>query len=128
MDVSEDINCDTFIKWSFISAMACTGAYFDVPMGEVQHAGEVRDVFAGLSRESTEIGRRLGITFPQDQVAYNLMVVDKLDPSSTASMQKDLAHGHESEIQGILFDMIALGERLGVEMPTYQRVAGKFRK
>ena len=128
VDVSEDINRDTFIKWSFISAMACTGAYFDVPMGEVQHAGEVRDVFAGLSRESTEIGRRLGITFPQDQVAYNLMVVDKLDPSSTASMQKDLAHGHESEIQGILFDMIALGERLGVEMPTYQRVAGKFRK
>ena len=55
------------------------------------------------------------------------MVVDKLDPSSTASMQKDLAHGHESEIQGILFDMIALGERLGVEMPTYQQVAGKFR-
>ena len=127
VDVSEDINRDTFIKWSFISAMACTGAYFDVPMGEVQHAGEVRDVFAGLSRESTEIGRRLGITFLQDQVAYNLMVVDKLDPSSTASMQKDLAHGHESEIQGILFDMIALGERLGVEMPTYQRVAGKFR-
>ena len=61
VDVSEDINRDTFIKWSFISAMACTGAYFDVPMGEVQHAGEVRDVFAGLSRESTEIGRRLGI-------------------------------------------------------------------
>ena len=133
VDVSEDINRDTFIKWSFISA-----AYFDVPMGEVQHAGEVRDVFAGLSRESTEIGHRLGITFPQDQVAYNLMVVDKLDPSSTASMQKDLAHGHESEIQdlahgheseiqGILFDMIALGERLGVEMPTYQQVAGKFR-
>ena len=29
VDVSDDINRDTFIKWSFISAMACTGAYHD---------------------------------------------------------------------------------------------------
>ena len=27
VDVSDDINRDTFIKWAFISAMACTGAY-----------------------------------------------------------------------------------------------------
>ena len=33
VDVSDDINRDTFIKWAFISAMACTGAYHDVPMG-----------------------------------------------------------------------------------------------
>ena len=39
VDVSDDIDRDTFIKWSFISAMACTGAYHDVPMGEVQHDG-----------------------------------------------------------------------------------------
>ena len=51
----------------------------------------------------------------------------RLVPESPSSMQKDLAHGHASEIQGILFDMIALGDRLGVEMPTYRRVAGKFR-
>lgn len=128
VDVSADINRDTFIKWSFISAMACTGAYHDVPMGEVQHEGEVRDTFIGLSRESAEIGRRLGIAFPEDPVKYNLNVIDKLDPNSTASMQKDLARGHESEIQGMLFDMIALGEKLGVDMPTYHRIEQKFKQ
>ena len=64
VDVSDDINRDTFIKWSFISAMACTGAYHDVPMGEVQHEGEVRDTFVGLSRESAQIGEKLGIAYP----------------------------------------------------------------
>lgn len=128
VEVSDDINRDTFIKWAFISAMACTGAYHDVPMGEVQHEGDVRDTFVGLSRESAEIGRRSGVDFPEDPVAYNLKVIDKLDPYSTASMQKDIARGHESEIQGLLFDMIALGERLGVDMPTYHKVAQKFRK
>lgn len=126
-EVSDDINRDTFIKWAFISAMACTGAYHDVPMGEVQHEGEVRDTFIGLSRESAEIGRRSGVVYHEDPVAYNLKVIDSLDPHSTASMQKDIARGHESEIQGLLFDMIDLGERLGVDLPTYHKVALKFK-
>ena len=127
-DVSDDINRDTFIKWAFISAMACTGAYHDVPMGEVQHEGDVRNTFKGLSSESAEIGRKLGVSFPEEPVAYNLKVIDKLDPQSTASMQKDIARGHESEIQGLLFDMISLGEELGVKLDTYHKVAKKFLK
>ena len=125
-DVSDDINRDTFIKWAFISAMACTGAFFDVPMGAVQQPGEIRDLFIGLSQESAEIGRKSGVSFPKDPVTYNLKVIDKLAPASTASMQKDLARGHESEIQGLLFDMIDLGERLNVDMPTYRKVEKKF--
>ena len=80
VDVSDDINRDTFIKWAFISAMACTGAYHNVPMGEVQHEGEVLDTFIGLSQESAGIGRKLGVIFPEDPVTYNLKVIDKLDP------------------------------------------------
>ena len=125
-DLSDDIDRDTFVKWSFISAMAVTGAYYDVPMGEVQKPGEVRDTFVGLSRESAELGRRLGIAIPDNLVEYNLMVMDKLDPHSTASMQKDLARGHESEVQGLLFDLIDAAEAQGVDIPTYRRVAQKF--
>jgi 2-dehydropantoate 2-reductase len=125
--ISEDINRDTFIKWSYISAMAVTGAYFDVPMGEVQHPGEVRDVFIGLTRESVALGERLGIRFTEDMVAYNLRIMDSLDPHSTASMQKDMARGHESEVQGLLFDMIRMAEEHGVDIPTYRRVAEKFK-
>ena len=88
VDLSSDINRDTFIKWSFISAMAVTGAYYDVPMGEVQKPGKVRDTFIGLSTESAALGKKLGVEFPEDPVAYNLKVIDKLDPESTASMQK----------------------------------------
>lgn len=126
-EISDDINRDTFVKWSFISAMAVTGAYYDVPMGEVQKPGEVRDTFTGLSRESAALGKKLGIDFQEDLVAYNLKVVDKLAPESTASMQKDLAKGHESEVQGLLFDMIAAAEEHGIEIPTYRMVAEKFR-
>ena len=116
-EISPDINRDTFVKWSFISAMAVTGAYYDV-----------RDTFIGLSTESAALGRKLGVEFPEDPVSYNLKVIDKLDPDSTASMQKDLARGHESEIQGLLFDMIAAAEEQGIDIPTYRMVAEKFTK
>lgn len=109
-DISDDINRDTFVKWSFISAMAVTGAYYDVPMGEVQKPGEVRNTFIGLSQESAALGRKLGIAFKEDIVEYNLKVIDKLAPESTASMQKDMAKGHQSEVQGLLFDMITAAE------------------
>ena len=126
-DISEDINRDTFIKWSFISAMAVTGAYYDVPMGEVQKPGKVRDTFIGLSQESAALGRKLGIGFEEDIVAYNLKVIDKLAPESTASMQKDMARGHQSEVQGLLFDMIAAAEEQNIDIPTYRMVAEKFK-
>ena len=126
-DISDDIDRDTFVKWSFISAMAVTGAYYDVPMGEVQKPGEVRNTFIGLSQESAALGRKLGIAFKEDIVEYNLKVIDKLAPESTASMQKDMAKGHQSEVQGLLFDMITAVEEQGIEVPTYRMVAEKFK-
>ena len=126
-EISDDIRRDTFVKWSFISAMAVTGAYYNVPMGEVQKPGAVRDTFTGLSRESAELGRRLGIRLERDLVEYNLKVIDSLDPHSTASMQKDIARGHESEVQGLLFDLLDACEAEGIDCPTYRLVAQKFR-
>ena len=49
--------------------MAGMGAFFDAPMGAVQREGEERDVFIGLTKESTALGERLGIRFREDPVA-----------------------------------------------------------
>lgn len=125
-EISPDIQRDTFIKWSFISAMACTGAYYDAAMGEGQKPGAFRDTFAGLSRESAALGKRMGIVFAEDPVAFNLSVLDKINPESTSSMQKDMARGHESEIQGLLFDMLAAARQYNVDTPTYHIIAKKF--
>lgn len=126
--LSDDIDRDTFIKWSYISAMALTGAYFDIPMGPIQHPGKERDLFIGLTRESKAIGEKLGIDFGCDLVEHHLAVMDSLDPHSTASLQKDLKAGHESEIQGQLFDIIDRARTLGIPTPVYDTVATRFRK
>jgi 2-dehydropantoate 2-reductase len=126
--VSDDIDRETFVKWTYISSMACTGAYFDVAAGAIQQAGPERDMFIGLTRENAEIGRRRGIAIPDDLLESHLRILDHLEPESTASLQKDLAKGHASEIDGILFQMIRMAEETGVDIPFYRQVAAKFRK
>lgn len=126
--LSDDIDRDTFIKWSYISAMAVTGAYYDIPMGPIQHPGRERDTFIALTRESEALGRSLGIDFGCDLVEHHLAVVDSLDPHSTASMQKDIKAGHVSEIQGQLFDIIDRAREAGVATPAYDEVARRFRR
>ncbi|NCA78940.1 MAG: 2-dehydropantoate 2-reductase [Sphingobacteriia bacterium] len=124
--ISDHINRDTFVKWSFISAMACTGAYHNCTMEPIQRPGKERDTFIGLISESKRIGEKIGIPMPADTVEKGLAVIDHLDPKSTASMQKDIARGHESEIKGQLFDIIDLGRKEGVKIPTYDMVEQKF--
>ncbi|MDR1372056.1 MAG: 2-dehydropantoate 2-reductase [Dysgonamonadaceae bacterium] len=125
--ISDNIDRDTFVKWSYISAMACTGAYFNVPMGDIQHSGKERDVFIGLSNESAAIGRKLGIPVPEDILTHHLKVLDSLAPESTASMQKDIALGHQSEIDDLLFNMVRTAEKTGVDTPVYRMVSKKFK-
>lgn len=126
-EVSSDINRDTFVKWAFISAMACTGAYHNVPMGAIQTKdSEARATFIALSKESAAIAKQCNVHYPTDPIDYNLSIIDALDPASTASMQKDLESNHQSEIQSLLFDLIDLGKAHGVDLPTYERIAQKF--
>ena len=126
-DISPDINRDTFVKWSFISAMAVTGAYYDVPMGEVQKPGKVRDTFIGLSQESAALGRKLGIGFEEDIVAYNLKVIDKLAPRKHRFHAKRHGARPPKRSAGIAFDMIAAAEEQNIDIPTYRMVAEKFK-
>ena len=126
--VSDDIRRDTFIKWGFISAMACTGAFFDCPMGQLQHQGPERQLFCGLIRESYDIGNKLGIHMPGDYMIHNLSLIDHCKPETTTSMQKDISSHHESEIQGQLFMMAELGKKLGVDIPNYTRVCERFKE
>ena len=126
-ELSDDINRDTFIKWGFISAMACTGAYFDEPIGSFQHPGPERDLFAALTRESVALGEHWGIQFGCDILQRNLAIIDNSKPENTSSLQKDLKRGHASEIQGQLFDLLNACRREGIPAPAYERVAEKFK-
>lgn len=125
--VSDRIEIEIFRKFSFVSTAAACGAYYNITLGDIQREGIYRDTFLGLCGEMKEISEKLGFRFYQDLKDMNLGILDKLSPDTTSSLQKDLKAGKQSEIDSLIFSVVRLADRLGVEAPLYRMVAEKLK-
>ncbi len=124
--VSGDIRRDALQKFSYVSAMAASGAYYRSDAGDAQKDGEVRSTFIALMREIDELAKAMGIHFPVDIIETNLEILDKLTAGASTSMQRDLEQGKNSELDGIVFEVVRMGRKLGVSTPVYERIAESF--
>ncbi|AGK96121.1 ketopantoate reductase family protein [Clostridium pasteurianum] len=124
--ISDNIKRDTFRKFSFTSPLAATGAYFDVNVGEVQKQGKYREMFIALLKELEKVADTLNINLTNDLVKENLDILDGLAPNITASMQKDIKKGKQSEKDELIFDIVRISEKNGIEVPGYKKIAEHF--
>lgn len=124
--ISKDIKKDTFKKFSFTSPLASIGAYLDVNVGEIQSDKKYRDMFIRLLKELENVAKVLNIKFTEDLVEENLEILDGLDSSITASMHKDIKSGKQSEKDELIFDVVRIAEKNGIEVPGYKKIAEHF--
>lgn len=120
---SENIVRDVLVKFSYVSPAGACGLYLNVAAGDMQKPGESRDLFAGLIAEVSEIGNAMGIEFEEDLVERNLKIMDSLIPSATTSMQRDVMAGKSSEMDSLVYEVVRLADKYGVEAPLYRKVA-----
>lgn len=125
-DLTNDIRRKCFQKYALISAMATAGAYYDATTGVISSTPEMRETFINLSKEIDALATAMGIPFDEDIVEKNLHLLDTAAPDTTASMQKDLKKGKNSEIDGLVFEPVRLGKRYKVATPTFLMAAKKF--
>lgn len=124
--LSDNIKRDIFKKFSFTSAYASTGAYFNVMAGEVQKDGAYRDMFIALLKELEKIASALNIKLDIDLIDENLNILAGLELDTTASMQKDMKAGKISEKDELIFDVVRIAEKYGVDVPNYNKIAKHF--
>jgi 2-dehydropantoate 2-reductase len=124
--VSDNIRRDALQKFSYVSPMAACGAFYDVNAGAAQMESQVRDTFVALMREVNALAQAMGIYFSEDIVKTNLAILDSLPPTASTSMQRDLKQGKNSEIDGLIFEVVRLGRQYGVNVPTYKNIARHF--
>lgn len=106
--------------------MAACGLYYDSEAGPMQKPGEIRDTFVALTKEIDALARAIGIYFTVNIVQINLDILDKLDPTASTSTQRDIAHGKKSEIDGLIFEVVRMGEKYRVPVQTYKKITEKF--
>ena len=125
--LSDNIARDALLKFSYVSPQGACGLYYDVPSGELQKEGEIRECFKGLIREIDTLAHAMGIVFDEDIVERNLNILDTLSPTMTTSMQRDIAAHNPSEIDGLICEVIRLAEKHNVEVPIYRKIAEELR-
>lgn len=125
--VSDNIERDALRKFSYVSPQGACGLYYGIACGPMQHPGEERDLFAGLVHEVQLLAEAMGIDFGEDIVPVSLRILDGLAPDMTTSLQRDIAAGKPSEIDGLIYEVLRLAEEYGIRLPLYEKVVDKLR-
>lgn len=124
--LSEQIADDTFRKFTFVSPFAATGAYYNINAGVMQQPGEEQNLFISLTKDCMNIANAYGIKLPDNIMDINLKILHAVTPDTTASMQKDLAKAHQSEIDGLIFEIVRMAKAKNIVVPAYEKVATHF--
>ena len=126
--LSDNIARDALLKFSYVSPQGACGLYYNVSAGEIQKHGEIRDCFAGLVAEINKLALAMDIHFEKDIVQRNLDILDTLTPTATTSLQRDIAANHQSEIDGLIYEVVRLADKYGMDAPIYRKIADELRK
>jgi 2-dehydropantoate 2-reductase len=124
--LSENIADDTFRKFVLISPYASCGAYFDIPAGVMQKPGKEQDLFIALTKDCINLAQAYNINIPTNSIDINLKTLNAMTPDTTASMQKDLQKGSQSEIDGLIFEVVRMAKAKNISVPAYELVAKHF--
>lgn len=125
--LSSKIEVDALQKFSFVSPMAASGAYYDKVSEAFQVPGEYRDTFISLVKEVETLSHAMNASLPADIVDINMKILDDLAPTSSASMHRDIRAGKSSEIDGLVYEVVRLGEKYNIPTPTYSMIAKEMK-
>ena len=115
-------------KFSYVSPAGAAGLYCHATAGDFQKEGEPREVFIEMVREISALADAMGIPFKEDMVTRNLKIMAGLPPETTTSMQRDVMEGKQSEVDGLVYEVVRLGKQYGVPVPAYERAAKALSK
>ena len=126
--LSENIRRDAMVKFSYVSPIGTAGLYCNAVAADFQREGEQREMFKALIREIVALSHAMGIEFAEDLVERNLKILAALSPEATTSMQRDVMEEKCSEMDGLVYEVVRMGEEYKVDMPQYKKAAACFRE
>lgn len=126
--LSDHIRRDALQKFAYVSPAAACGQYYDAMAGDMQKPGEIRDTFAALIHEIDLLADAMGICFPSDIVQTNLDILDSLTPEASTSMQRDIKQGKASEMDGLIFEVVRMGQQYKIKLPVYEKIAEELKR
>lgn len=112
-----DIQVALWEKAIYVAPLGALGAAADATLGVLRT--RLRDELAALVAEEVAVARARGVALPADAVQRMLTFTDGMPAESTTSMQRDIAEGRASELDGQVGVIVRMGHELGVPTPRH---------
>ena len=121
-EIPADIQTAMWEKFIFIAGTSGVGAYTRKTIGEYRSNPETRAMLQHAIQETSAIAYAKGVNLAPDFADSTMKRIDTIDPSITASMQKDMMAGKPSELNEQTGAVIRMGKALGVLTPTHEKI------
>lgn len=119
VQVSADIDRDLWRKFMLITSFAGVCGLAEATIGEVRGFGPTHDLLVAAVREVRALANARGIGLDDADVTTVLGMLEAMAAPSTASMQRDLAAGHPSELEDLNGTVVHLAHEAAVPVPVH---------
>ena len=113
---------DMWDKWIFLASLAGITCLLRGSIGNIMASPGGSDAVERLFAECREVAACSGHASAEPAVQRARRVLTEAGSTLTASMLRDLQQGHPIEADHVIGDMLARGERCGVETPLLRLV------
>jgi 2-dehydropantoate 2-reductase len=112
----DDIQLEIWKKFAFICSVSALGALVRMPIGSYR-TGYLRVVIQSTLEEISKLAEQEGVILGPDYIEAMMAIIDKQDPESTASLQRDIMSGKPSELWAQNGSVIRLAKQYGLKTP-----------
>jgi 2-dehydropantoate 2-reductase len=117
-----DIHIAMWTKFIFIATFGGISSLARANMGEIRDNPETKEIYLLGLREVEALARVQGIDLPQDVIDNILILTDNFEPTTTSSMQRDVAAGNPFELEAFNGTVAKLGKQYSVPTPVHKSI------
>lgn len=118
VDTPPDIQSAMWRKYILIASWSGVGAISRAPIGVIRSQPGTRHLLETAMEEINCVATARGVNLPSDIVAQTMAILDSVEYSGTASMQRDLLEGRFSELEAQTGALVRMGKEAGITTPV----------
>jgi 2-dehydropantoate 2-reductase len=119
---AEDIYAAMWAKFVFIAPFGGVSGLARANAGEILGCEATRTLYQEAIVEAVSLARALMINLELDIAEKTMIFTENFEPSTTSSMQRDMAEGKIFELEAFSGKIVRLGGELGIPTPVHRTI------
>lgn len=120
--IAQNITVEIWRKFILNCAYNVLTAYYQTSIGGALSQPHGKEEFRALLQEAYDVGKAAGVPLPDNVVADQYdRILGSDDMDATSSLKRDIAAGHQSELDTFSGALIRLAHRYGVPVPVSEK-------